>query len=365
MTALPKYMEQISDLLMQHAAGLKDPGLLQGKMGLALYFFYLAKHTGNTAHQNFAETLLDEVYEYIQNNQSGFGFADGLAGIAWAIVDLVENRFVEADVDEVLSDADDKIYHHLHGSQEISFGFSEGLLGYLFYVATRIRWRKASNQAGEFVFERLLVDLLNRISVAVDERRWRASEPPFFNLNWDLPLLLLLLAKIKRLNFYEYKLDKVVNSVAPLVLSTVPYHHTNRLYLSYSIVQLLECFDLPDWKRHVGLLQAHIDRPRIFDKELGDKNIFLSNGLAGLSFILQGLGRHPSKGGTPRKINLAQKIQQSQYFQSIIKTDPAEIPNLTLLNGLTGIGFQFLFENFPIADTVAARQIVAAFANRE
>jgi len=355
MTALPKYMEQINDLLMQHAAGLKDPSLLQGKMGVSCYFFHLARHSKIPIYQSFAETLLDDVYEYIHNNQSGFGFGDGLAGISWAIVNLVENRFVEADVDEVLSDADDKIYHHLHASSEISFGFTEGLLGYLFYVATRTRWRKASNQVGEFVFERLLVDLLNRISVAVDERRWRVSEPPFFNLNWDLPLLILLLAKIKRLNFYEYKLDKVVNSLAPLVLSTVPCRHINRLYLSYSIVQLLECFDLPDWKRHVGLLQANIDLPRIFDKELGDKNIFLSNGLAGLSFILQGLGLHRSKEGTPREMGLAQKIQQSQYFQSIIKKDPATVPNLTLLNGLTGIGFQFLFENFPIADTVAAR----------
>ena len=355
MTVLPKYIEDINNLLLQHAGGLKDPGLLHGKMGISLYFFYLAKHTGSTDHQSFGETLLDEVYEYIQNNKTGFGFSDGLAGIAWAIIHLVENRFVEADLDEILSDADDRIYYHLHQSQEIDFGFSNGILGYLFYVVTKIAWRKTANLPDDFVFERFLVDLLNRTSVALDERRWRALEPPIFNLDWDLPLLLLLLAKIKRLKFYEYKLDKMVNSLAPFVLSATPHRHTNKLYLSYSIVQLLKYFDLPDWKHHVMLTQSHIDIPHIFDKELGDKNIFLSNGWAGVSFILQGLDGMPLQGNDQCKINLDEKIQESQYFQFITTKNSTTIPNLTLLNGLTGIGFQFLFRNMRIAETLSVR----------
>src|SRR5690606_33492301 len=128
----------------------------------------------------------DEVYEHIQQNKTTCGFADGLAGIAWAIVHLIEKQFVEADADEILSDADDQIYYHLHQPPEMNFGFSEGLLGYLYYVISRIRWRESANIAGDFVFERLMADLLNRAAGTIDDRPWRLEEPPFFKLNWDL-----------------------------------------------------------------------------------------------------------------------------------------------------------------------------------
>src|SRR5690606_27385761 len=148
-------------------------------------------------------------YEHIQHHKTACGFADGLAGIAWAITHLIENGFVEADVDEVLPDVDDRIYHHLHQSQEIDFGLSNGLLGYLCYIVTKIHWRKTANLDDDYVFERLLVNLLNRLSSAIDQRRWRSSEPPFFNLNWDLAVLLLLLGETKTLHFHQGKLDKI------------------------------------------------------------------------------------------------------------------------------------------------------------
>jgi lantibiotic modifying enzyme len=338
-SVLPTYLEEINEVLMRHASGLKDPGLLHGKMGISLYFFYLAKHTENKEHQNFAETLLDEVYEHIQHHQTACGFADGLAGIAWAITHLVENQFVEADVDEVLSDADDKIYHHLHQSQEIDFGVSDGLLGYLYYVFTKLQWRKTAKLNDDFVFVRLFVDLLNRLSSAIDEKRWRLSEPPFFNLNWDLSLLLLLVGEIKRLNFYDNKLEKIINSLSPLVLSYFPYQHANKVYLLYSLRQLLRHFDLPAWKSHAAVIQEQTDYTLLLNKEMGDKNIFFSNGMAGLAFILQELGHPVLEVGTKHITN---KIVESQFFGTVVHGDAASAPSLGFLNGLSGIGFQFL-----------------------
>lgn len=342
--ALPKHLEEVNDILMQHASGLTNPGLLNGKMGISLYFFYLAKYTSNPAHQNFAETILDEVYEHIQQNKTTCGFADGLAGIAWAIVHLIEKRFVEADADEILSDADDQIYYHLHQPPEMNFGFSEGLLGYLYYVISRIRWRESVRIEGDFVFERLLADLLNRAAGTIDDRRLRLEEPPFFNLNWDLPLLLLLLGETKSLSLYESKLDKMINSIEPSVLSYFPRHQANKLYLLFSITELLKYFDLPAFRCHGEVIRTYIDPTALFDKELGDKNIFLSNGLSGLYFILQGLNLPFLSSGEAGELNISNRIQQSQYFQSILKGDQKTAPNLGLLNGLTGIGFQFLWQ---------------------
>lgn len=340
-TEVPSYLEKINEILMRHASALKNPGLFHGKMGISLYFFYLARHTKNPDHQNFAETLLDEVYEYIQNNKTTCGFADGLAGLAWAIIHLIENGFVEADADEVLSDADDQIYFHLHQTPDLNFGFPEGLLGYLTYVVAKISWRRQSGLDSDFVFERLLTDLWNRASIAIEDKRWRSSEPPFFNLNWDLPLLLVVLGQTMSLHFYENKLSKIIRILNPLVLSCFPYHHANKLYLSYSITQVLKSFDLPAWKRHADMIREEADLPLLLGRELGDKNIFLSNGLAGVSFISQELG-HAFFTKIKHQTDITEKILQSQYFHSITGGDPDMTADLGLLNGLTGIGFLLL-----------------------
>lgn len=98
---------------MQSSPVMADPGLLNGKMGLSLYFFHLAKETGKPDHLDFAEKLLDDVYEQVQKKNIACGFGEGLAGIAWAIDTLIKEKFVEAEVDEVLSDVDDMLYQYL------------------------------------------------------------------------------------------------------------------------------------------------------------------------------------------------------------------------------------------------------------
>ncbi len=341
---LPKHLEEVNHILMQQASGLDHPGLFNGKMGLSLYFFYLARHTSDPSHQSFAETLLDEVYEHIQKNKTTYGFADGLAGIAWAIVHLIEHQFVEAHADEILSDADDQIYYHLHQPQEVNLGFADGLMGYLCYVISRIRWRRSAGVEDDFLFERLLVELWNRAGGIVDDRRWRLEEPPFFNLNWDLPALLLLLGATKSLSLYTSKIEKIINSLGSSVLSYFPRYHANKLYLLYSITDLLQHFDLPAWEFYGEMIEKHIAPALLLDKELRDRNIFLSNGLAGLYFILQAPALSFINGrGT--ELNISRRIQQSQYFQSIIKGEQKGSPNLGLLNGLTGIAFQLLWQS--------------------
>src|SRR5690606_33645118 len=99
-------IDKLNKILMKESPAISDPGLLDGNVGIGIYLFHLAKETGHPEHQNFAEQLLDEVYEEIQKKPVACSFANGLAGIAWGINHLINESFVEADVDEVLSDVD-------------------------------------------------------------------------------------------------------------------------------------------------------------------------------------------------------------------------------------------------------------------
>src|SRR5690554_535767 len=344
MALLEDKWTRLNEILMREAPAMEGLGLLNGKMGVCLYFFYLARETGKSEHLIFAETLLDEVYEAIQHQPIACGFGDGLAGISWALAHLINERFVEADTDDVLSDADDQIYQYIVNAQELSFGFLDGLLGYAAYLVSRLEMSLDTPTERNFVFKRLLVNLLNLMSQAVDEKKLRLTEPPILNLNWDLPLLLILLCKAKNLPLYENKIARMIDNLAPSVLSYFPYQQGNRLYLLYAL-RHLPYQVLPHWERHATLIQDQFDLDVLLNKELKDKNIYFSNGLAGVSFLLKALsGSFLDQGNLGRiDVEMTDRIANSNYFDSITKPDSEVKASFGLMQGLAGIGMQFLF----------------------
>ncbi|HQG37243.1 MAG TPA: lanthionine synthetase LanC family protein [Bacteroidales bacterium] len=104
-------LKRIANVLLINASFTDNLGLLNGKMGIAIFFYLYARYTNNKIFSDYAGDLIDEIYSEI-NESTSINFADGLMGIGWGIEYLVKNNFVEADTDEVLSDIDNAIYKH-------------------------------------------------------------------------------------------------------------------------------------------------------------------------------------------------------------------------------------------------------------
>ena len=99
-------LSDIASLLMLRGSFMRSLGLLNGKMGAVIFFYYYSKYSGCSRYGKFAEELLEEVYKQIYNGYP-LAFADGLSGIAWAVVYLLRNGFVKADDEqELLADLD-------------------------------------------------------------------------------------------------------------------------------------------------------------------------------------------------------------------------------------------------------------------
>lgn len=94
--------------LMWNASFINNIGLLNGKMGITLFFYHYAQYTKNKIYKRFAGDLLDEIYAEIHMDTTK-NFQDGLCGIAWGIEYLIRNNFVKAESDIVLEDIDAKI----------------------------------------------------------------------------------------------------------------------------------------------------------------------------------------------------------------------------------------------------------------
>ena len=85
-----------------------NAGLLNGKMGGVAFFGQYAKHTDKAYFREYAEELLDEVFDMVHENIP-INFVDGLCGIGWGVEHLIQNALLEGDSDDVLEDIDKKI----------------------------------------------------------------------------------------------------------------------------------------------------------------------------------------------------------------------------------------------------------------
>lgn len=101
-------IRKIANTLYVNIQNIEGNGLLDGKLGIALFFYHYSRYTGFEKYTEFPDILLDNIYGDV-SRQSPKDFSSGLSGIGWAIDHLVKNEFVETGGDDILSDVDDFI----------------------------------------------------------------------------------------------------------------------------------------------------------------------------------------------------------------------------------------------------------------
>lgn len=101
-------LTRISRYLMLHSSFIENVGLLNGKMGIVLFFFYYSKFSKKKIHSIFAYELLNQIYENLYENLS-WDFSTGLTGIGYSTLCLLNNKFVYTDSNDILEVVDQKI----------------------------------------------------------------------------------------------------------------------------------------------------------------------------------------------------------------------------------------------------------------
>lgn len=129
-------LERTVPYLLLNFSFYPNLGLLNGRMGGVIFFYHLAQYTQNSLYEEYAEGLIDEIYEDITENIS-INLEDGLSGIGWGIEYLVQNQFIEGNTDEILFDIDKKIIEIIPFKIDNS-SIESGLGGILLYILTRL-----------------------------------------------------------------------------------------------------------------------------------------------------------------------------------------------------------------------------------
>ncbi|MDR0574375.1 MAG: hypothetical protein LBG96_10175, partial [Tannerella sp.] len=136
-------LQRIARYLMLHGSFIDNIGLLNGKMGIAIFFYHYSRYTGKNIYDDFAGELIDEIYNEIHVN-TPCDFKDGLCGIGWGMEYLIRNNFVNADSDEVLEDLDKRIMER-DVRRITDYSLETGLKGIACYVIERRKNRTNEN----------------------------------------------------------------------------------------------------------------------------------------------------------------------------------------------------------------------------
>jgi len=158
LTTIDQQFSHIVDTLLLNSTLMECPGLINGKMGIAIFFFHYAKYTGNILYADYAIDLIGEIQNQVHIN-SPADYEEGIAGIGVGIEYLINNSFLidEADICE---DLDLRMVRAVMFDTWLGFSLYNGLVGCGRYWITRLYRNSSSVHARECLFQ--IVDLIEK-----------------------------------------------------------------------------------------------------------------------------------------------------------------------------------------------------------
>ena len=101
---------QIANCLSANVQKLMNPGLLEGKMGVAVFLYHYARYSGRMTYSHFADNLIKEILKSTSRLQ--ISFSSGLSGIGWGIDHLLKEDFIKTN-DDILKLLDNNIIRYI------------------------------------------------------------------------------------------------------------------------------------------------------------------------------------------------------------------------------------------------------------
>jgi len=258
-----------------------------GKMGVCLYFFMMADCMKNKKYQQWAEKLLDEIYEQLNQDMLAKTILD-LMQVGIGIDFLVKQKYVEGNINQVLGDIDNVLFQRITSPKnphKLSYE-TPGFLYILYYLYLRLE-RQKPNSDNRFLMEELTIKTFNDVYVSLNSTFY--DEPEFFNLDYRLPSFLYVLSKIHSLQFYNYRIDEVIKEITGLIQSRIPALHANRLYLLWGLAHLKHATSFTFWDEQADMICHNINIQKIIEQEFRNKQVFIKDGVAAIYLLLVAL----------------------------------------------------------------------------
>ena len=327
--------KQLTDKLLVSNLESYPASLFYGKTGLSVYFFHLSKIKSSPEYHAIADRLLDQVLLHGLSKNQSIDVEDGLAGVGLGVTWLIKNRFIESDLNELLEVLDNAIFRRIAFQKDTS-GFSATrllhLTGYLY-----IRLKEQTDINLKTLYQDLIIKVLNMLYSKIDNDF--LNESYSFSANhYQLPVLLWVISKLLEAGFYNDRIYKILDTLQLSILSRFPLLHSNRLFLLWGILNLKPFLHHAAWNNYIQMLYREISLYEIFENEITNRKIFISNGLSMIYILLHIINRDFPNYPIPFDPQAVyDKIRNSDAWNAMFERDYFYKIHHGLFNGFPGV----------------------------
>ncbi|WP_298733002.1 lanthionine synthetase C family protein [uncultured Chitinophaga sp.] len=114
-----KKLEEINSTLNYFMSREKDPGLLSGYSGCALFYAYYYRLSGKQQHLRRLQQVLQKMTHALSEQALTASHCSGVAGIAWCLQHLTNEGFIEqGEIDDAFGETDEILLQYLQGELE-------------------------------------------------------------------------------------------------------------------------------------------------------------------------------------------------------------------------------------------------------
>lgn len=326
--------EELTRRLIRSAESL-PVGLFNGKTGLCLHLFNKSRLTSDNDMEWAALKILDIIIADLKKSVS-LDLENGIIGIAISLDYLMKNKFIANNVNAMLNDTDSWIIAQIN---KRGFRANSSLLLHLIYYFTMRLKDQEKGSDKEFIFQEIVIGMVNELHTGKHDSLF--EEPLSFSLNYQLPVYIYVLRKVYELDFYNYRIIKILEEVSVQVITYIPLLHSHRLSLLYAMKSVTSQVDLDGWENHVRILKQEVNLQHILQKELLDCHTGIMDGVAGIYFLLKSGNKLLAKN---EQISFApelfvKRINQSEIWRHYADDLEFFNHNSGLAYGLCGILF--------------------------
>jgi hypothetical protein len=256
-------LRRIANVLLLNASFTDNLGLLNGKMGIAIFFYQYARYTGNKVYEDYAGELIDEIYEELYNG-TPVGFSNGLMGIGWGIEYLVRNGYLEADTDEALAVIDNAVYRSsLHRPFLLDNG--NDFFGYGLYYVTRLMGHEDDDDDIKTLFKKqhliYLTDDCERILVQKQFKDYKID-----SLGIDTIISFLwFMVEMHRLGLFPVKVENILRCLPEYISQGLNapddgYTRTLLILLTEKVVDIVNDLDTKNTLKKILVQKANREK---------------------------------------------------------------------------------------------------------
>lgn len=308
------------------------PGLLEGDMGVCIYYFVAGRMESDSQKTQLGETALEKIMANMRTNKKLY-MEDGITGIAMGISFLLKHKYIDGDVNEVLQDIDDHVYKGTCAVLETKSGANLKTLVLELLVYFLARYVDVKSTTRKTLYQKVAVHLFNHIYIHRQDDFYQESFP--FDLKKELYLFIGILVWIYQLGIEQERIEAIFREMKYFLFSCFPILHANRFYLMTVARCVGKFVHDEEWLAFAEKLAKNIDVKHILDEELTDKNILPQTGVVGIWLLLK-LNAWMGFDVNVGNYNFKERIVQSSFWDRIIH-DGEFFSNYYSLNGYCGI----------------------------